>query len=71
MHGNYAPYKYDLRRFPRRSDPVRPGRPLDLHVLTSPPNAGPANIDFVIFSDRWLVAENTFRPPCTYLNVIE
>src|SRR5258708_31480174 len=31
---------------------------------------GTANIDFVIFSDRWLVAENTFRPPWYHMNVM-
>ena len=40
-------------------------------VLTSPSETpGTANIDFVIFSDRWLVAENTFRPPWYHMNVM-
>ncbi|HEY0570929.1 MAG TPA: homogentisate 1,2-dioxygenase, partial [Enterovirga sp.] len=64
-HGNYAPYKYDLRKY----SPVGPilydhADPSIFTVLTSPSETpGTANIDFVIFSDRWLVAENTFRPP--------
>jgi homogentisate 1,2-dioxygenase len=29
-----------------------------------------ANCDFVIFPDRWLVAENTFRPPWYHRNVM-
>ena len=64
-HGNYAPYKYDLRRF----SPVGPilfdhADPSIFTVLTSPSETpGTANIDFVIFADRWLAAENTFRPP--------
>jgi len=71
-HGNYAPYKYDLRRF----SPVGPilydhADPSIFTVLTSPSEtAGTANIDFVIFSDRWLVAENTFRPPWYHMNVM-
>jgi homogentisate 1,2-dioxygenase len=71
-HGNYAPYKYDLRRF----SPVGPvlydhADPSIFTVLTSPSEtAGTANIDFVLFSDRWLVAENTFRPPWYHLNVM-
>lgn len=33
-------------------------------VLTAPTEeAGTANIDFVIFPPRWLVAEHSFRPP--------
>ena len=71
-HGNYAPYKYDLRRF----SPVGPvlfdhADPSIFTVLTSPSETpGTANIDFVIFPDRWLVAENTFRPPWYHVNVM-
>ena len=40
-------------------------------MLTSPSETpGTANIDFVIFPDRWLVAENTFRPPWYHMNVM-
>jgi homogentisate 1,2-dioxygenase len=71
-HGNYAPYKYDLRRF----SPVGPllfdhADPSIFTTLTSPSETpGTANIDFVIFPDRWLVAENTFRPPWYHMNVM-
>jgi homogentisate 1,2-dioxygenase len=71
-HGNYAPYKYDLRHY----SPVGPvlfdhADPSIFTVLTSPSETpGTANIDFVIFSDRWLVAENTFRPPWYHSNVM-
>ena len=71
-HGNYAPYKYDLRRY----SPVGPilfdhPDPSIFTVLTSPSETpGTANIDFVIFPERWLVAENTFRPPWYHMNVM-
>ncbi|GJE79040.1 homogentisate 1,2-dioxygenase [Methylorubrum thiocyanatum] len=71
-HGNYAPYKYDLRKY----SPIGPilfdhADPSIFTVLTSPSETpGTANIDFVIFSDRWLVAENTFRPPWYHMNVM-
>ena len=40
-------------------------------VLTSPSEtAGTANIDFVIFPERWAVAENTFRPPWYHRNIM-
>jgi len=71
-HGNYAPYKYDLRRF----SPVGPtlfdhADPSIFTVLTSPSETpGTANIDFVIFPDRWSVAENTFRPPWYHMNIM-
>ncbi len=71
-HGNYAPYKYDLTRF----SPVGPllfdhADPSIFTTLTSPSETpGTANLDFVIFPDRWLVAEDTFRPPWYHLNVM-
>jgi homogentisate 1,2-dioxygenase len=71
-HGNYAPYKYDLTRF----SPVGPllfdhADPSIFTTLTSPSETpGTANIDFVIFPDRWAVAEGTFRPPWFHLNVM-
>jgi homogentisate 1,2-dioxygenase len=71
-HGNYAPYKYDLRHY----SPVGPilydhADPSIFTVLTSPSETpGTANIDFVAFCDRWMVAENTFRPPWYHMNVM-
>lgn len=69
-HGNYAPYKYDLRRFNTiGSISYDHPDPSIFTVLTSPSGeAGVANCDFVIFPDRWLVAENTFRPPWYHRN---
>lgn len=71
-HGNYAPYCYDLNNF----SPVGAIRfdhpdPSIFTVLTSPSETpGTANADFIIFPDRWLVAENTFRPPWYHRNVM-
>ena len=71
-HGNYAPYKYDLRRFNTiGSISYDHPDPSIFTVLTSPSaETGTANCDFVIFPDRWLVAENTFRPPWYHRNVM-
>ncbi|HUR97213.1 MAG TPA: homogentisate 1,2-dioxygenase [Pyrinomonadaceae bacterium] len=71
-HGNYAPYKYDLRRFNTiGSISFDHPDPSIFTVLTSPsPETGVANCDFVIFPDRWLVAEDTFRPPWYHRNVM-
>lgn len=71
-HGNYAPYKYDLRTFsPVGAILFDHPDPSIFTVLTSPSaEAGTANIDFVIFPDRWLVAEDTFRPPWYHRNVM-
>ncbi|MGH1491354.1 MAG: homogentisate 1,2-dioxygenase [Acidimicrobiales bacterium] len=70
--GNYAPYKYDTRQFcpigPTLFDHPDPSLGT---VLTSPSEKpGTANIDLVIFPERWLVAEDTFRPPWFHSNTM-
>ncbi|MBK9163865.1 MAG: homogentisate 1,2-dioxygenase [Acidobacteria bacterium] len=71
-HGNYAPYKYDLRRFNTiGSISFDHPDPSIFTVLTSPSGeAGVANCDFAIFPDRWLVGEDTFRPPWYHRNTM-
>jgi homogentisate 1,2-dioxygenase len=71
-HGNYAPYKYDLRRFsPVGAISFDHPDPSIFCVLTAPSETpGTANVDFVIFPERWQVAENTFRPPWYHRNVM-
>lgn len=71
-HGNYAPYKYNLANFNViGSVSFDHPDPSIYTVLTSPTNSeGRANIDFVIFPPRWLVAEDTYRPPWYHRNVM-
>jgi homogentisate 1,2-dioxygenase len=71
-YGNYAPYKYDLARFNTINtvsfDHIDPSI---FTVLTSPSEvAGTANLDFVIFPPRWMVAEHSFRAPWFHRNVM-
>jgi len=70
-HGNYAPCKYDLRRFNTiGSISFDHPDPSIFTVLTSPSDTpGTANLDFVVFPPRWLVAQDTFRPPWFHRNV--
>ena len=71
-HGNHVPYVYDLRRFNvigticyDHPDPSI------FTVLTSPSDTpGLAGVDFVVFAPRWLVGEDTFRPPYFHRNVM-
>jgi homogentisate 1,2-dioxygenase len=71
-HGNYAPYKYDLRRFcPVGAVSFDHPDPSIFTVLTAPSgDPGIANVDFVIFPERWMVAEDTFRPPWYHSNIM-
>ncbi len=71
-HGNYAPYKYDLRNYcPVGAILFDHPDPSIFTMLTAPSGVpGTANIDFVLFRERWMVAENTFRPPWYHKNIM-
>jgi homogentisate 1,2-dioxygenase len=71
-HGNLAPWKYDLARFNTMGTvSFDHPDPSIFTVLTSPSDAPDrANADFVIFPPRWMVAEDTFRPPWFHRNVM-
>ena len=71
-HGNLTPCSYDLRRFNTiNTVSFDHPDPSIFTVLTSPSEqAGVANCDFVIFPPRWMVAEDTFRPPWFHRNVM-
>ncbi|MBT9457639.1 MAG: homogentisate 1,2-dioxygenase [Burkholderiaceae bacterium] len=71
-HGNLTPYKYDTKHFMViGSISFDHPDPSIFTVLTSPSDTpGWANVDFVIFPPRWLVAEDTFRPPWYHRNVM-
>ncbi len=70
-HGNCAPYRYDLRSFNTiGSISYDHPDPSIFTVLTAPSDTpGVANLDFVVFPPRWLVAQDTFRPPWFHRNV--
>ena len=71
-HGNHYPYKYDLARFNAiNTVSFDHPDPSIFTVLTSPSDTpGTANVDFVIFPPRWMVAERTFRPPWFHRNTM-
>ncbi|CAK7240641.1 MAG: hypothetical protein STHCBS139747_002087 [Sporothrix thermara] len=71
-HGLYYPYKYDLGRFnvigSTSFDHPDPSIYTVLTAASAKP--GTAIADFVIFPPRWLVAEDTFRPPWYHRNTM-
>lgn len=71
-HGNYLPYKYDLSLFNTvNTVSFDHPDPSIFTVLTSPSSlTGIANVDFVIFPPRWMVASDTFRPPYYHRNIM-
>src|SRR6201989_3443892 len=71
-HGNYVPYKYDTAQFMVIGTiSFDHPDPSIFTVLTSPSELpGLANVDFVIFPPRWLVGEDTFRPPWYHRNIM-
>ena len=71
-HGNYAPYKYDMANF-NCINTVNFDHPdPSIYTVLTAPTAlpGTANVDFVIFPPRWMVAEHTFRPPWFHRNAM-
>ncbi|MFE9403136.1 homogentisate 1,2-dioxygenase [Streptomyces sp. NPDC006530] len=71
-HGTHTPYVYDLRTFNViGSISYDHPDPSIFTVLTSPSDTpGLAGVDFVVFAPRWLVGEDTFRPPYFHRNVM-
>jgi homogentisate 1,2-dioxygenase len=71
-HGNLVPMRYDTRHFMTiGSISFDHPDPSIFTVLTSPSDTpGTANCDFVIFPPRWMVAEDTFRPPWYHRNLM-
>ncbi|GAA2518993.1 homogentisate 1,2-dioxygenase [Streptomyces gobitricini] len=71
-HGNHVPYVYDLRTFNVIGTiSYDHPDPSIFTVLTSPSDTpGLAGVDFVVFAPRWLVGEDTFRPPYFHRNVM-
>jgi homogentisate 1,2-dioxygenase len=70
-HGNFAPYKYDLRDFNTIGSISydHPDPSIFLVLQSVSPYPGVDSIDFVIFPPRWLCADNTFRPPWFHRNI--
>ena len=71
-HGNYCAYKNDLRTYsPVGAILFDHPDPSIFTVLTAPSGQeGTANIDFVLFRERWMVAEHSFRPPWYHKNIM-
>ena len=69
--GNYAPCKYDLRRFNAIGSVSydHPDPSIFLVLQARSARAGIDEIDFVIFPPRWLAMQDTFRPPWFHRNV--
>ncbi|HLH84573.1 MAG TPA: homogentisate 1,2-dioxygenase [Trebonia sp.] len=71
-HGNYTPYKYDTANFMVLGTVSFDHPDPSIYTVLTSPSALPglANADFVIFAPRWLVGEDTFRPPWFHRNVM-
>ncbi len=71
-HGNLYPYKYNLKLFSPVNAVLKDHSDPSIFTVLSAPSLskGTANIDFVIFPPRWVVAEGTFRPPYYHRNIM-
>lgn len=70
--GNYAPCKFDMRRFVAMGTAtVDHPDPSIFCALTSPSDSvAGGNADFMVLPARWLVAEHSFRPPGFHRNSV-
>lgn len=70
-HGNNVPYRYDLRRFNTIGSISYDHPDPSIFLVLQSPSATPGvdDLDFVIFPPRWLVAQDTFRPPWFHRNI--
>ena len=70
-HGNYVPYKYDLRRFNTIGSISfdHPDPSIFLVLQSHSDTPASSNIDFVIFPPRVLAMQDTFRPPWFHRNI--
>src|SRR5215467_3537615 len=70
-HGNNVPYRYDLRRFNTIGSISydHPDPSIFLVLQSVSDTAGVDSLDFVIFPPRWLVMQDTFRPPWFHRNI--
>ncbi|MDX6350498.1 MAG: homogentisate 1,2-dioxygenase [Streptomyces sp.] len=64
-HGTHVPYVYDLRRFNVLGTVSYDHPDPSIYTVLTAPDA-----DFVVFAPRWLVGEDTFRPPYFHRNVM-
>ena len=70
-HGNYAPYKYAMEKFVASATVDRDQSDPSIYcVLTARSKIpGVALSDFLVFTPKWSVTRNTFRPPYYHRNV--
>ncbi|KAL2828678.1 homogentisate 1,2-dioxygenase [Aspergillus cavernicola] len=70
-HGNYAPYKYAMVKFINSATVDRDQSDPSIYcVLTAKSKRrGVALSDFLVFTPKWSVTRNTFRPPYYHRNV--
>jgi homogentisate 1,2-dioxygenase len=71
-HGNMSPYKYDLRKFICINSVTKDHPDPSIYTVLTCPSSTPgvAVADFVIFPPRWMVMEDSFRPPWYHRNTM-
>lgn len=70
-HGNYVPYKYAMEKFINSATVDRDQSDPSIYcVLTAKSKiAGVSTSDFLVFTPKWSVTRNTFRPPYYHRNM--
>lgn len=70
-HGNLAPFKYDMEKFTNVANVNKDQADPTLYcILTAKSKIpGVALTDFLVFTAKWLTAENSLRPPYYHRNM--
>lgn len=70
-HGNLVPYKYEIDRFINMANANKDqADPTIYCVLTAKSRIpGESLSDFLVFTKKWITAEDTFRPPYYHRNM--
>jgi len=71
-YGSHVPLKYDMRDFLAINTVTydHPDPSINCVLSSYTSTKGLANCDFVIFPPRWVVSEDTFRPPWFHRNTM-
>jgi len=71
-HGNYVPFKYNIKHYNTIGTITFDHPDPSIFTLLSAASDDPYTsvCDFVVFNPRWLVGEDTFRPPYYHRNTM-
>ncbi|ODA83288.1 hypothetical protein RJ55_01800 [Drechmeria coniospora] len=70
-HGNLVPYKYDVEKFVNMANANKDQADPTIYCVLAAKSktAAVSMTDFLVFTKKWITAEDTFRPPYYHRNM--